>query len=120
MAGYVSIFIKDVLIHMYTICIAGLAYRRCLPNAEWDVAINVSQCHTVELTLLDNRANELQEILNANINNGTRNLTVMFDITEVQVVGEELTILTDTSLGPILPNDLNTTNDILDALIRCV
>ena len=98
--------------------VVGLAYRRCLANAQWDVAIDVSQCHTVELTLLDNRVNELQGILNANTDNGTRNLTVMFDIMEVQIVSEELTVLTDTSLGPILPNDLNTTNDILDTLIR--
>jgi len=98
--------------------IVGLAYRSCLPNAEWDITINVSQCHTVELVLLDDRVNELQSILNANTDNGTRNLTVMFDIMEVQVVSEELTMLTDTSLGPILPNDLNTTNDILDTLIR--
>ena len=102
---------------MYTI-VLGLAYRRCLPNAEWDVAIDVSQCHTVELTLLDNRVNELQSILVANTDNGTRNLTIMFDIIEVQIASEELTVLTDTSLGPILPNDLNTTNDILDTLIR--
>ena len=99
---------------------SGLAYRRCLSNAEWDVAINVSQCHTVEYTLLDDRVNELQEILDANMDNGTRNLTVMFDIMEVQVVSEELTMLTDVSQGPILPNDLNTTNDILETLKRFV
>ena len=104
---------------MYTI-FSGLAYRRCLSNAQWDVTINVSQCHTVEFTLLDDRAHELQGILNANMDNGTRNLTVMFDIMEVQVVSEELTMLTDASQGPVLPNDLNTTNDILGTLIRCV
>lgn len=104
----------------YTIYFSGLAYRRCLSNAEWDDAINVSQCHTVEFTLLDDRVNELQDILDANIDNGTRNLTVMFDIMEVQVVSEELTVLTDVSQGPILPNDLNTTNDILGTLIRFV
>ena len=103
--------------NFYTIVI-GLAHRRCLHNGEWDVAIDVSQCHTVELALLDNRVNELQSILNANTGNGTRNLTVMFDIVEVQIASEELTMLTDTSLGPILPNDLNTTNDILNTLIR--
>ena len=97
-----------------------MAYRRCLLNAEWDAAIDVSQCHTVELTLLDNRINELETILNDNMDNGTRNLTVMFDIMEVQVVSEELVILTDTSQGPILPNDLNTTNDILNVLIEYV
>ena len=70
--------------------------------------------------MISDRANELQEILNANMDNGTRNLTVMFDIMEVQVVSEELTMLTDVSQGPILPNDLNTTNDILETLIRCV
>ena len=105
---------------MYIKYVVGLAYRRCLLNAEWDVVIDVSQCHTVELTLLDNRINELETILNDNTDNGTRNLTVMFDIMEVQIVSEELVILTDTSQGPILPNDLNTTNDILDVLIEYV
>ena len=96
---------------------SGFAYRNCLSNAEWDLSINVTQCHTVEFMLLDDRAHELQEILNANTANGTRNLTIMFDVAEVQFVSEELTVLTGASMGPLLPNDLSTTNEILDTLI---
>ena len=102
----------------FAFLLLGIAYRNCLSNAQWDVAIDVSQCQTVELTLLDNRAQQLQEILNANTANDTRDLTVMFDIAEVQAVSEELTMLTDTSQGPILPMDVSTANDILTTLIR--
>lgn len=122
------IYCSQLLLHSYNMhthaivvlhfCFLGIAYRNCLSNAQWDVAIDVSQCQTVELTLLDNRAQQLQEILNANTANDTRDLTVMFDIAEVQAVSEELTMLTDTSQGPILPMDVSTANDILTTLIR--
>ena len=96
----------------------GIAYRNCLSNAHWDVTIDVSQCQTVEFMLLDNRVQELQDILNSNTASDTRDLTVMFDVAEVQAVSEELTMLTDTSQGPILPSDVSTANAILNTLIR--
>ena len=95
--------------------IAGLAYRRCLPNAEWDEAVNVSQCYTIEMISLNDHANELQEILNANMNNYTVDL---FDIMEMQAMTDELALTTDTSLRPILPSDLETTNNILRTIIE--
>ena len=95
--------------------ITGLAYRRCLPNAEWDEAVNVSQCYTIEMISLNDRVNELQEILNANINNYTLNL---FDIMEMQAVSDELAMITNTSLRPILPSDLPTINNILNTIIE--
>ena len=96
----------------------GIAYRNCLSNAYWDVTIDVSQCQTVEFMLLDNRVQELQDILNSNTASDARDLTVMFDVAEVQAVSEELTMLTDTSQGPILPSDVSTANAILNTLIR--
>ena len=95
--------------------IVGLAYRRCLPNAEWDEAVNVSQCYTIELISLNDRMNELQEILNVNTNNYTIDLS---DIMEMQAMSDELVMTTDTSPRPILPSDLDTTNNILNTIIE--
>ena len=100
------------------ISVVGLAYRNCLENAEWDMTINVSQCHTVEILMLSDRANELQSILSDNTNNGTRDLTTTFDIMEVQVVSDELAMLTNNTGSALLPNDLDTTNNIVNTLIR--
>lgn len=82
------------------------------------MAIDVTQCQTVEFMLLDDRVQQLEDTLNANTDNGTRNLTVMFDVMEVQFVSEELSVITAASVGPILPNDLSTTNDILNTMIK--
>ena len=57
---------------------------------------------------LNDRVSEMQEILNANVNNYTID---MFDIMEMQAVSDELAMTTDTSLRPILPSDLSTTNN---------
>ena len=68
--------------------------------------------------MLNDHADELRSILNDNTNNSSRDLTTIFDITEVQVVSNELAMLTNTTEDPILPNDLNTTNNIVNILIR--
>ena len=68
--------------------------------------------------MLNDHADELRSILNDNTNNSYRDLTTIFDITEVQVVSNELAMLTNTTEDPILPNDLNTTNNIVNTLIR--
>ena len=95
--------------------ITGLAYRRCLPNSEWDEAVNVSQCYTIEMISLNDRVSELQEILNANMNNY---MIDMFDIMEMQAVIDEVAMTTNTSLRPILPSDLATINNILNTIIE--
>ena len=100
------------------IFVVGLAYRHCLENAEWEMTINVSQCHTVEIVMLNDRANELRSTLDSNMNSISRDLTILFDITEVQVVSDELAMITNATEGPIIPNDLNTTNNIVNTLIR--
>jgi len=67
----------------------------------------------VELVLLNNRSNDLENMLKNNNN------TIDSDVlSEVQAISEELTILTDTPNTSLVPNDLNTTNNILDDLIR--
>ena len=45
------------------------------------------------------------------------NLTLMFDIREVEAVSMDVTDLTNVSTG-IVPNDISTTNDIINSLIR--
>lgn len=100
------------------ITIAGLAYRRCLENAEWEMTTNVSQCYTVETVELNNRAKELHNILNNNINNNTVDYTTEFDIMDVKMVSDELAELTRNTGNPILPNDLSASNNIVNTLIR--
>ena len=102
---------------MHCCCNVGLAYRYCLPIGIWDMTIDVSQCHTTEFVNINNRANELQDILNNNTNNSTRDFTALFNVVEVQAVSVELAMLTKTE-NTIFPNDLSTTNSIVEILIR--
>ena len=97
----------------------GLAYRLCFQNTEWDIVINITQCQSIELIMLNNILNEHQEILDSNTNNNTRDLTVLFDVTEVKSVSKEVNDLTNISNG-IVPNDIVTTNNIVNSLIRYV
>jgi len=95
----------------------GLAYRTCFQNAEWDIVINITQCQSIELTVLNSIINENQDVLNNNTNNNTRDLTILFDITEVEAVSVDVSDLTNVSTG-IVPNDIVITNDIVSSLIR--
>ena len=90
-----------------------MASRRCLRDNQWDDNIDVTQCRTVELIILSNQVNNLEDIIR--VNNNTVNSDVLSD---AQDIGEELAVLTDTPDRPLLPNDLNTSNSILNGLIR--
>ena len=68
--------------------------------------------------MLSDRAKELSNVLNSNTNTGSRDLTTLFDITEVQVVSDELAVITNRTDTPILPNDINTTNNVVTTLVR--
>ena len=68
---------------------------------------------------LSNILNEQLDIFNNNTNNTTRDLTVLFDIREVESVSKEVNDLTNVSTG-IVPNDIGATNSIVNSLIRCV
>ena len=83
----------------------------------WDTFINVTLCQSIELMVLNNIINENQNILNSNTNNNTRDLTVLFDIREVEAVSVDVSDLTNVSTA-IVPNDMNTINNIVDSLIR--
>ena len=97
--------------------ILGLAYRFCSQNNEWDTVINITQCQSIELLALNDILNENLDILNNNTNNNTRDLTIVFDITEVESISRDVTDLTNVSTG-IVPNDINETNRIVSSLIR--
>ena len=100
--------------------ILGLAYRNCSQYSEWDTVIDVTQCQSIELMALNDVLNDNLDILNDNTNNSTRDLTIMFDITEVESISRDVTDLTTNVSTPILPNDIRTTNDIVNSLIRYV
>ena len=61
----------------------------------------------------------MSEELNILANTLMMDFSTPFDIVEVQEVSEELSSLTTTSFA-ILPNDLSTTNDILQSIVRSV
>ena len=81
--------------------------------------INVTQCQSIELTILNNILFENQNILNNNTNNNTRDATVVFDITEIEAVSRDASDITNVSTG-IVPNDISTTNNIINSLIRYI
>ena len=83
----------------------------------WDTFINITLCQSIELMVLNNIISENQNILNSNTNNDARDLTVLFDIREVEAVSADVSDLTNVSTA-IVPNDMNTTNNIVDSLIR--
>lgn len=68
---------------------------------------------------LNDVLNENLNTLNSNTNNNTRDLTIVFDITEVELVSRDVADLTDVSTA-IVPNDINETNNIVNSLIRYV
>ena len=67
----------------------------------------------MELLLLNDRANELEDLLR-----NSNNIVDPSVLSEVQAISEELAILTDTPDRPLVPNDLNTSNSVLNTLIR--
>ena len=84
----------------------GKACRDCTEGGVWDTMINVDECRSAGVNMLSTR---LEDIMNATDINAT----------ELSAISEELSIITDTSgVSAILPEDLNTTNDILATMIR--
>ena len=81
--------------------------------------INVTQCQSVELITLNDILNENLDILNNNTDNDTRDLTVMFDIVEIELISRDVTDFTNVSTA-IVPNDIDATNDIVNSMIRYV
>ena len=104
---------------MFVFLHIGFAHRDCLENSVWDTFVNVALCQSIELMELNNIISENQNILNSNTNNGTRDLTVLFDIREVEAVSADVSDLTNMSTA-IVPNDMNTTNNIVNSLIRYI
>ena len=103
--------IKLLVISFYSV---GQAYRYCQSSNLWDPFINVSECQSLELVELEEQAIELKSSLIVD-----DILNVITYLTEVQNVSEATTSFISASQeeGPILPNDLIITNNILDAII---
>ena len=68
---------------------------------------------------LNDILNDNLDVLNDNTNNNTRDLTIVFNITEVESISREVTDLTDVSTA-IVPNDINEINNIVTSLIRYI
>lgn len=85
-----------------------IAYRDCDLNGTWDAIINVTECQSAELDMLDAR---IVDILNSPTVN----------VTDLSLISEDLSVLTNTfGVIAIAPEDLTKTNDILTSLIKLV
>ena len=93
----------------------GQAHRYCQSDSNsWDPTVDVTECSSDQLIELQENAAELKQSLIAD-----EVFNVITYLTEVQNVSEETNsfVFASQEQGPILPNDLNTTNNILDAVI---
>ena len=107
-----------LFLQAYSCIFVGLAYRECEAESTWSDIIDTRNCRNVELIVLNDRAVQLADTLRDITGTDTMDLTVYFDIDEVQEVSGELTVLTNTSETSLVPNDINTTNNVLSTLIR--
>ena len=83
-----------------------VARRNCHLNGSWDALINVTECQSAGLDMLNER---IEDIL----------ISTVVNITDVSTISRDLSIVTNTSgITEITPEDLNTTNSILGSLIR--
>lgn len=87
--------------------ISGIAYRKCLQNAEWGEP-DVSECRTPDIVELEMEA----ESLFGDDGNVEESVTPE-DVTDIT---DDLINILDT-LQPIFPNDLLSIINILDAVI---
>ena len=94
----------------------GLAYRRCSQDSVWDDMVNITQCQSIELPVINTIIRDQYDILT---NTFISNFSSVFDITEVQQASEELSLLTTTSFA-MVPNDVITTNEIIKSIVRLV
>ena len=83
-----------------------VARRNCHLNGSWDALINVTECQSVDLDILNER---IEGILNSTVVN----------ITDLSTISRDLSVTTNTSgITAITPEHLNATNSILSSLIR--
>ena len=83
-----------------------VARRNCHLNGSWDTMINVTECQSAGLGMLNKI---IEDLLNSTVVN----------ITDLSTISRDLSIITNTSgITAITPEDLNTTNSILSSLIR--
>ena len=90
--------------HEYTYAFTGFATRYCDANRNWDDStLDVSQCQSVEVL---NIINEVQALTN------NASFAKLVDITS------RLNDVLNSSTDPILPMDLQSSNEILSTVLR--
>jgi len=95
--------------------VKGLATRGCNDNGQWGTP-DVSQCTTIEQTVLAMRAEELVTLVDRIFVNEDRDLTQTFMPEIVEDIADELQEITNTT-QPLLPNDVSSAANTLDAII---
>ena len=93
----------------------GLARRECIANDTWD-SPNVTECRTVEQIRLEMRADELVNLVDSIFVDEDRDLTETFMPEIVEDIANELEGITNTT-QPLLPNDVSSAANTLDAII---
>ena len=84
------------------------AQRICHQNGTWDTVIDVTECQSAELDML----NEWIEDIYA---------SEFIDINDLSAISRDLSNVTNTlGVTPISPSNLNVTNNILSSLVRLV
>ena len=84
------------------------AQRICYQNGSWDALINVNECQSAELDVLYEKVEDLSN-------------SVVINIADLSAISTELSDITNTSgITATRPENLNTTNNILNILIRLV
>ena len=94
--------------------VSGLATRKCLEDNEWDDP-DVTQCRRVEQIRLENRANQLFEIVQGR-KSDERDQTQLFRTEVLENIADELDDIVIIE-QPILPNDISSTTNTLDIII---
>ena len=81
----------------------GFARRHCISDRTWDDYINVSECQSVEVV------NILDDVEELDSNATSSQLTEITD---------RLSDFLSSSASPVLPGDLQNTNEILNIVLR--
>ena len=81
------------------------------------MAVNVSHCRNIEIDILRDIMSQIEDVVQTKPVNDSVDLTMMLDVTEVQVLSGELAFLTDSTKTSLFVNDLNTANEIINSFI---
>ena len=103
---------------MYFDLLTGFVSRRCTENGTWGEVLNVTNCYSVELSLLQDDTRQLNTFyFGGDGDEIDYTQTLSIDALNPSIMSRGLSSHTN-STNPIVPRDLNVANDILNKIIR--